>query len=298
MDKIIPKRSRKHPAVVEFGEKFVQQVLDGNIDMFFNIYDSKARAIRPLDKKVQSILDILSEKPLEIIKYITKLISFCTASLELCFLERHKEYKILIEESGGEENAQRIDLNYVSKGLRQEIMGEDGIAFHTSTHNVHLCDDMEYYCAMHQELFDKWKKQNSIVKEIPQYYLERPAMMNFGKVFVEEVYDYAINLWKCIFEGEIGISSLKEILFSFSHDQQKSLKELAQLIIEDSVLRMTGIFEACDYWLVTQYEGKTIHISYTDPAGEDYERNELAFDMHDEDEYGIINLFSRYGLCK
>lgn len=297
MDRKILKCSEKHPTVVEFGEKFIQQVFDQSIDMFFEIYEMETRATRPFERKIQSILDILSEKPLDKIKSLTTLISFCVANLELCFFERHNEYKILIEEPAAEENEQRVDLNEVAKGLRQEIMGRKGIVFYTSKYYMDSCNDIEYYCVMHQEMFDKFGKQNSIIKEIPQYYLERPAIMNFGKAFVEEVYDYAINLWQCILDGEIEISSLKEMQCSLSQDQRKSLKELAKLIIEDSTLRMTGMFEGCDYWLVTQHAGKIIHISYTDPEEEDYERNELAFDMHDEDEYGIINLFSRYGMC-
>lgn len=294
MDRRILKYSEKHSVVVEFGEKFIQQVFDGSIDIFFSIYEMKIKGTRPFERKIQSILDVLSDMPLDKIKHLTKLISFCAASIELCFLERHKEYRILIELP--EEDEQRADLNEAAKDLRQEIMGREGMFFSISKYNMDLYDDVEHYCVVHQELFDKLGEQNSIAKKIPQYYLERPAIMNFWKAFVEEVYDYAISLWQCILDGEIEISSLREILVLLSQDQRKSLKELAKSIIKDSVLRMVGIFEGCNYWLVTQYEGKYIHISYTDPDDEDHERNELAFDMHDEDECGIINLFSRYGL--
>lgn len=62
----------------------------------------------------------------------------------------------------------------------------------------------------------------------------------------------------------------------FTQDHKISLKKLAKLIIEDSVLKMTGLFESYDYWLITQQDGKMIHISYTDPNENDFERNELV----------------------
>lgn len=66
MDRKISECSKRHSTVVEFGEKFIQQVLDGNIGIFFDIYEIDVKATRSFERKVQSIQDILADKSLDI----------------------------------------------------------------------------------------------------------------------------------------------------------------------------------------------------------------------------------------
>lgn len=252
------------------------------------IYEIKTPITKPFGKEIQFLISSFSEEQLIKLKFFTKLTAFFVANLELNFFERHMEYAIMVEA-----DEKRVALADLTGELRKNIMGKAGLLVYGSKYDMSLENDIDFYLTFHSELFDVQPQVARNQKEIPEYLLNRPVILKFIESFVNEVYDYAITLWYQIIDGAKELNQLKELLDSFSDEQKSSLKKLGKLIIEDSVLKVAGIFESFDYWLVTQQNGKTVHISYTDPEEEDFERNELAFDMHNED---IINLFSKYGL--
>ena len=287
MYKVISKSIGNHPAIGGFGENFIKFVYDDSINTFLRIYEIKTPIKKPFGKEIQFLISSFSEEQLIKLEFFTKLTAFFAANLELNFFERHMEYAIIVEV-----NEKRVALADITDELRKNIMGKAGLPAHGSKYDMSLEKDIDFYLTFHSELFDVQPQAARNQKEIPEYLLNRPVILKFIESFVNEVYDYAITLWYQIIDGAKELNQLKELLGSFSEEQKNSLKKLGKLIIEDSVLKVAGIFESFDYWLVTQQNGKTVHISYTDPE-EDFERNELAFDMHNEN---IINLFSKYGL--
>lgn len=288
MDKGISKSIGNHPAIGGFGENFIKFVYDDSINTFLVIYEIKTPITKSFGKEIQFLISSFSEEQLIKLKFFTKLTAFFVANLELNFFERHMEYAIMVEA-----DEKRVALANLTGELRKSIMGKAGLLAYGSKYDMSLENDIDFYLTFHSELFDVQPQVARNQKEIPEYLLNRPVILKFIESFVNEVYDYAITLWYQIIDGAKELNQLKELLDSFSDEQKSSLKKLGKLIIEDSVLKVAGIFESFDYWLVTQQNGKTVHISYTDPEEEDFERNELAFDMHNED---IINLFSKYGL--
>ena len=288
MDKVISKSNRNHPAIGDFGKNFIKFVYDDSINTFLGIYEMKTPIKKPFGKEIQFLISSFSAEQLIELKFFTKLTAFFSANLELNFFERHIEYAIMVEE-----NEERVALADITGELRKNIMGKDGLLAYGSKYDMSLEDDIDFYLTFHPELLVVQPQVARNQKEIPEYLLNRPVILKFIESFVNEVYDYTITLWHQIIDGEKELNQLRKLLDPFSGEQKTMLKKLGKLIIEDSVLKVTGLFESFDYWLVTQQNGKTVHISYTDPEEEDFERNELAFDMHNED---IINLFSKYGL--
>lgn len=286
MDKIVSQNFEKHPAMLDFGKNFIKFVYDDSIYTFLEIYEIKTSIKKPFGKEIQLLISTFSDEQLKKLDWYTKTAAFFAANLELNFFERHLEYNILVKE-----NQERVALSDITGELRKHIMGIDGLLAHNSKYDVNLEEDADFYLVFHPEFPDTYSK--TVDKAIPEYLLKRPAILDFIKVYVNEVYDYAITQWSAMIDGRKESALLKEILSLFSKEQMEALKKLGKLIIEDSFLKTTGLFEGFDYWLITRQDGKKVHISYTDPEEEDFERNELAFDMHNEE---IINLFSKYGL--
>lgn len=288
MDKVISKSIGNHPAIGDFGKNFIKFVYDDSINTFLRIYEIKKPLKKPFGKEIQFLISSFSEEELIKLIFFTKLTALFAANLELDFFERHTEYAIMAEV-----DEERVALADITGELRKNIMGKTGLLDYGSKYNMSLENDIDFYFTFHPEFLYVKSQAVRNQKEIPEYLLNRPVILKFIESFVNEVYDYAITLWQQIIDGAKELNQLKELLDSFSEEQKISLKDLGKLIIEDSVLKATGIFESFDYWLVTRQNGKMVHISYTDPEETDFERNELAFDMHNEN---IINLFSEYGL--
>lgn len=286
MDKKILQNFEKHPAMLDFGKNFIKYVYDDSIDTFLGIYEIKSQIKKPFGKEIQSLINTFSDEQLKMLDLFTQLTAYFAANLTLNYFERHLEYKIMVEE-----NQERVALSDITDQLRENIMGKCGVFCSSSKYDMNLKGSINFYCTFHPEFSNTQLEVTD--KVIPEYLRSRPAIMNFIKTFVNEVYDYAIKQWHQIIDGAKDLDLLQEMLSSFSKEQTASLKKLGKLIIEDLFLKATGLFEDFDYWLITQQDEKTIHISYTDPEEEDFARNELAFDMHNEE---IINLFSKYSL--
>ena len=288
MNVAIPKYFDTKKELLEFGNRFVQYVYDDCIDNYFVIYDLKTEARTNFGRGVKKIVHTFSEKQLEMVKVLTRKVSFYTAAIELDFLDRHTEYKVMIERDDGD----RIALSENSNRLREDILGSNGLIDLMAKHKVDWETDS---CPLNMQCQEGYAER-VLEKDIPKYYTSRPALMKFGKESVQEIYDYAIDRWYAVLEGTEWNIYYQELIKVFSTEQIEALKSLIVSIVGDSFLRFTGLFESFDYWLVMSQAEEIIHISMTDPEDKDFERNELSFDMHDTEEDGIINLFSKYGI--
>lgn len=154
MNNQIPECTKSHPAIIEFGKKFIQNVYDSSINTFFSIYEMGKEVRTPFSKEVQFLTHTFSEEQMKEVQTLTKTIAFCTANLELCFFDRHSEYKILVEE-----NHKRVAISEITKGLREVIMSKNGLISHVSEYYINLLDNIEEYCVMHQNIFDNFMEQ-------------------------------------------------------------------------------------------------------------------------------------------
>lgn len=129
-------------------------------------------------------------------------------------------------------------------------------------------------------------------KQIPEYFEERPALLCYGKDFVQYVYDATIERYFNAYGGKGSpkfVNKLASYTKGFTDDQMAALKFLTKYIIFDSVIQVIDRFELNPHLkLVVVQDGKDVDISEFDP-----ESNELLFDMLGED--GLINLLSKYG---
>ena len=192
------------------------------------------------------------------------------------------------------DHGERVPLPKGNGLLKKLMMDNDGVIDSLSNYKSHIKSyNQQAQIFLSQNLFFQHcntPKNNvsSLTHTIPDYYRKRPYLERFGKSLMQEVYDFAIQ-YGC--EQIYNFIEFK----SLNSEQREGLQHLIHLISYDFILKATGIFESCDFWLIEINNGSKIHISHTDPDNIDFERCELSYDMHDTTAEGMINVFSNYG---
>lgn len=136
-------------------------------------------------------------------------------------------------------------------------------------------------------------------KNIPEYYKERPALLKFGRDFVEYAYDQTIERYDDAYAKKGSLNFQEKIasyINSLSEEQMEALKLLTRNIVFHSMIEVLDRFELnLDFKLIVEHDGKETDISkLSDDDPED--SNEFLFDLLGED--GLIHLLSKYGIAE
>lgn len=271
-------------SLLEYAKKYVQWVYDYPIDLFFDEYRFCQRELQtfPIEFRDATVAGMMR-------------FWFSISLLWFDYLDRHEEYQIFIDvnnERKTKEVYERCDEQrmLLPKGngyLKKAMMGQGGMVDSLSKYSGHIDPQTRQTL---ESIFSASRIPSSPypTDAVPEYYEKRPYLKRFGISLMREVYDFAIQCGYTQMETVTGV-------LPRTPKEEETLRRLIHLTACDFILCAVGLFESYDFWLIECSEGTEIHITYTDDPISDPERLELTSDIHDEEENGMINVFSVYG---
>jgi len=127
MNEDIPEYYRERPALLKFGNDFVEYAYDKTIERYYNAYEKKGNP--KFLEKIEPYINSFSEEQMVALKLLTKKIIFDSMLGVLDRFELNLDFKLIVQHDGKETEISKLndDDPYDSNEFLFDMIGEDGL---------------------------------------------------------------------------------------------------------------------------------------------------------------------------